>query len=146
MNREEIAELTDYDPGLLNDYGGGNVGWWQEYIRNCVNSCNEHWRAQIDTILTLFPSIEVEEECPECGGSGEDKYIKWFPNGNWGEGKPIKCTTCHGEKTITRRIPITSEQAQGMYDLLNAMRPELHAQWKYRIQRALSFLTGKETP
>ena len=22
-----------YDAGLLNDFGGGNVGWWQDYIR-----------------------------------------------------------------------------------------------------------------
>ena len=25
--------MSDYDAGLLNDCGGGDVGWWQDYIR-----------------------------------------------------------------------------------------------------------------
>ena len=34
-----------YDPGLLNDYGGGNVEWWQDYIRAEVERCNDHYEA-----------------------------------------------------------------------------------------------------
>ncbi|HLV84206.1 MAG TPA: hypothetical protein VKY62_10560 [Devosia sp.] len=40
--------LDDYDPGLINDHGGGDVGWWQDYIRSEIQSANEHWRAQIE--------------------------------------------------------------------------------------------------
>ena len=29
----ETHELSAYDAGLLNDFGGGNVEWWQDYIR-----------------------------------------------------------------------------------------------------------------
>lgn len=40
-------DLEDYDSGLLNDYGGGNVGWWQDYIRYEVGQANDWWRQQI---------------------------------------------------------------------------------------------------
>ena len=40
-----IAEETDnYDCGFINDYGGGNVQWWQDYIRSVIAQANEHWR------------------------------------------------------------------------------------------------------
>jgi hypothetical protein len=45
--RAENAALRahdDYDCGLLNDYGGGNVDWWWDYIRAEVGRANEHWR------------------------------------------------------------------------------------------------------
>lgn len=41
-------EFSDYDAGLINDHGGGDVGWWQDYIRSEIQSANEHWRAQIE--------------------------------------------------------------------------------------------------
>uniref|UniRef100_A0A6M3KV51 Uncharacterized protein n=1 Tax=viral metagenome TaxID=1070528 RepID=A0A6M3KV51_9ZZZZ len=37
----------DYDPGILNDFGGGNVGWWMDYLRAEIERCNEHWNDQI---------------------------------------------------------------------------------------------------
>ena len=30
-----------YDIGLINDFGGGNVEWWQDYIRAEVERANE---------------------------------------------------------------------------------------------------------
>lgn len=30
-----------YDAGLLNDYGGGNVEWWQDYLRSEIERSNE---------------------------------------------------------------------------------------------------------
>jgi len=41
-------EENDYDAGLLNDWGGGNVDWWQDYIRYEINRCNEYWRSIIE--------------------------------------------------------------------------------------------------
>ena len=29
----EQREVPTYDAGILNDWGGGNVEWWQDYIR-----------------------------------------------------------------------------------------------------------------
>jgi len=37
-------EIADYDCGIINDYGGGNVQWWQDYLRHEINRCNEYWR------------------------------------------------------------------------------------------------------
>ena len=48
----------DYDPGILNDYGGGNVDWWLDYIRYEVNCCNEYWRSIIE-------SYEMEDKNDE---------------------------------------------------------------------------------
>lgn len=45
----------DYDAGVLNDYGGGNVGWWQDYICSEVNRCNGFWREQWENSLPTPP-------------------------------------------------------------------------------------------
>jgi len=47
-------DIPDYDAGLLNDYGGGNVDWWQDYIRAEIGRCNEYWREQLE-------QVEVED-------------------------------------------------------------------------------------
>jgi hypothetical protein len=46
---DDILNEDDYDPGYLNGYGGGNVGWWMDYIRSEVNRCNDYWRSVIET-------------------------------------------------------------------------------------------------
>jgi len=35
---------SDYDAGLLNDFGGGDVGWWQDYLRAEIGRANDYWR------------------------------------------------------------------------------------------------------
>ena len=49
---DELLNELDYDSGLINDYGGGNVGWWMDYIRVEINNCNEYWRSIISTYGT----------------------------------------------------------------------------------------------
>lgn len=39
-----LADLPDYDAGFLNDWGGGNVDWWQDYLRAEIGRANEAWR------------------------------------------------------------------------------------------------------
>ena len=31
----------EYNSGLLNDFGGGNVQWWHDYLRAEIEACNE---------------------------------------------------------------------------------------------------------
>jgi len=38
---------SDYDIGLIGDYGGGNVEWWQDYLREEVARCNNYWVSQL---------------------------------------------------------------------------------------------------
>lgn len=40
--------LDAYDAGLLNDYGGGDVGWWQDYLRAELARAHDHYVAQIE--------------------------------------------------------------------------------------------------
>jgi hypothetical protein len=46
---QEPVALEEYDAGLLNDYGGGNVEWWQDYIRAELGRAYEHYQSQITT-------------------------------------------------------------------------------------------------
>lgn len=49
-----ILEETDYNPGLLNDYGKGNIEWWFEYIRSVTDDCNRYWRELIESNIVTF--------------------------------------------------------------------------------------------
>ena len=51
--------VEDYDAGLLNDYGGGKVGWWHDYIREVLTACNEHWR---EALSRYTPTESIAEE------------------------------------------------------------------------------------
>jgi hypothetical protein len=42
--RDAACSPSDYDAGLLSDFGGGDVGWWQDYIRAEIGRANEYWR------------------------------------------------------------------------------------------------------
>lgn len=59
----EAQEFTDYDAGALNDWGGGDVGWWQDYIRSEIERANDHWR---------------EQTAPEHSG-GSNEVPDWEP-------------------------------------------------------------------
>lgn len=41
-------DLPQYDAGLLNDYGGGNVEWWQNYIRQLLESAHDFYQKEHD--------------------------------------------------------------------------------------------------
>ncbi|MDO2946978.1 hypothetical protein M8828_01145 [Aeromonas simiae] len=41
-----MVELDAYDAGHLNDYGGGNVGWWHDYIRSELNRAHDFYQSQ----------------------------------------------------------------------------------------------------
>ena len=40
--------MSSFDAGLLNDFGGGNVEWWQDYIRSLLNQAEEHYEQQAE--------------------------------------------------------------------------------------------------
>lgn len=60
MTHEEIRHdreqgMTDYDAGPLNDFGGGDVNWWFDYLRAEIGRSNDYWR---DAYLTQTDEIE----------------------------------------------------------------------------------------
>ena len=43
-----VAEtVSAYDAGLLSDYGGGNVEWWQDYIRAELDRAHEYYMSAL---------------------------------------------------------------------------------------------------
>ena len=52
--RDRLAEaartLPDYDSGVLNDFGGGYVEWWQDYLRAEIGRANDYWRAALAAV------------------------------------------------------------------------------------------------
>lgn len=40
--------LDCYDAGILNDFGGGNVEWWQDYIRAELGHAHDFYQSQVD--------------------------------------------------------------------------------------------------
>jgi hypothetical protein len=87
--------LEAYDAGLLNGFGGGDVGWWQDYIRAELGRAHDFYQAQVDsasvaaTEATTRPVAELDrqgdvglcvggypisaEACPECGATDRDE-------------------------------------------------------------------------
>ena len=65
--REGVRGLVDYDAGLLNDFGGGDVNWWQDYLRAEIERANEFWREQTEQALAAegVQAGEVEQRARE---------------------------------------------------------------------------------
>jgi len=47
----EEVELDAYSYGLLNDWGGGNVEWWWDYIRHEIGAAHDHYQDQHQRIV-----------------------------------------------------------------------------------------------
>ena len=52
----EPVALAEYDAGSLNDYGGGNVGWWWDYIRYELGRAHDHYQEQVADLYTTPPA------------------------------------------------------------------------------------------
>jgi hypothetical protein len=59
--REAALNEADYDAGLLNDFGGGNVDWWHDYLRAEIGRANEYWRALIDNAAVQPDAAAIRE-------------------------------------------------------------------------------------
>ena len=44
---QQLLELETYDAGYLNDFGGGNVSWWHDYIRSELGRAHDFYSSQI---------------------------------------------------------------------------------------------------
>lgn len=60
-------DLERYDAGLLNDHGGGNVSWWQDYIRAELERSDGHYQELHKANLSSSQS-KVEELEREAAG------------------------------------------------------------------------------
>ena len=72
-----------YDAGLLNDWGGGNVEWWQDYIRAELGRAEDFYatriaelEAQLAEVQALRREIEVTNACNDGLGRLNDVVRK----------------------------------------------------------------------
>jgi hypothetical protein len=77
---------ADYDCGLINDYGGGDVSWWQDYVRAEIGRANDHWHEIIDHRDATIARLEAENErmreaLLECEDYFDNRAdAEWFPD------------------------------------------------------------------
>ena len=57
-----MSTTENYNPGLLNDWGGGNISWWQDYIRSEIDRANDYWRPQVDALLSDLETSQKARE------------------------------------------------------------------------------------
>jgi len=55
-------QIEEYDAGLLNDYGGGNIDWWQDYIRAELGRAYQYYQSQLD----IQHCEGGPDHCPTC--------------------------------------------------------------------------------
>lgn len=72
MTDSNRALVDTYDVGLLSDYGGGNVEWWQDYIRSELARAHDFYAEQIAS-STDFDGLEgaPSKEHPQAPSHSE---------------------------------------------------------------------------
>ena len=60
--KQEPVALEEYDAGLLNDFGGGKVEWWQDYIRAELGRAYEYYQSQMVSPPKRKPLTDEEIE------------------------------------------------------------------------------------
>jgi len=91
-----------YDAGLLSDYGGGNVEWWQDYLRAEIERCNDHWEADYAALETKVRRLEGENE----------GFVQWVNDLH--SGMYINCVYCGHRYGPSKDTPVS------MADVLKA--------------------------
>ena len=91
-----------YDAGLLSDYGGGNVEWWQDYLRAEIERCNDHYEAEIAALETKVRRLEGENE----------GFVQWVNDLH--SGMYINCVYCGHRYGPSKDTPVS------MADVLKA--------------------------
>jgi hypothetical protein len=103
----EEVELDAYSCGLMNDWGGGNVEWWWDYIRHEIGAAHDHYQDQhqrlleeakqgqrvlaheVEQLKARIVWLECEAKCggkvvlPERRGVTTRKTAADYYNGGW---------------------------------------------------------------
>ena len=58
-------EIEPYDAGSLNDFGGGDVGWWHDYIRAELDRAYEFYLIQLAAAPQPAPTTPTGGESDE---------------------------------------------------------------------------------
>lgn len=50
LSPRDTPELDEYDAGLLASAGGGDIEWWQDYLRAELGRAHEFYQSQMESI------------------------------------------------------------------------------------------------
>ena len=98
--------MSYYDSGLLNDYGGGNVEWWRDYIRAEVGRCNDFWEQQVK---------QLEEQIADMN----DAY------------KVVMDEKCADDEIHCTCVPALRQQIKELEDGIQKISTEVFKIWEY---------------
>ena len=51
LSPRDTPELDEYDAGLLSSAGGGDVDWWQDYLRAELERAHAFYQSQLEGLL-----------------------------------------------------------------------------------------------
>jgi hypothetical protein len=51
-----------FNAGILNDYGGGNVGWWHDYIRSLLAMADEQFKDELGRYEDENAELQAENK------------------------------------------------------------------------------------
>lgn len=54
MTKKEQAGFDTYSAGMLSDFGGGDVGWWQDYVRAELGHAHDFYKSQAEAAQEAF--------------------------------------------------------------------------------------------
>lgn len=54
--------MEQFNPGFLNNFGGGNVQWWQDYIRSLLEEAHDFYEDQLQPKILVEPQKLSYEE------------------------------------------------------------------------------------
>jgi len=56
-----MSDFDRYDAGLLNDFGGGDVAWWHEYLRAELERAHDFYHSWADGLAgAAQPTLKAE--------------------------------------------------------------------------------------
>ena len=61
-----VGEPDCYDAGLLGDFGGGNVKWWQDYIRAELARAHDFYASQWPVAIPAAELATLREKAAEA--------------------------------------------------------------------------------
>lgn len=105
--------MNEYNAGLLNDWGGGNVDWWHDYLRYEVANANSHWIEQVENLraerdAAELMSLALNAELAELRKPDCFRCAYWFACRTL-----IKDDCGGGDKFVPKRDPVRLYEKEG---------------------------------
>jgi hypothetical protein len=150
-----VQELGEYDANLLNDYGGGNVEWWQDYIRYELGCAYEHYKEQLTTspaqpaIIQNYLEKDNSQLAQTLVGKWTGKEIEWTENPyKFKQGQNVYTTLPAApvqDGWILVPVTLTNDMTSAMADVLEDPNDE-RSSWDLAENMWRAMLTKAPTP